>query len=1053
MGWLIRSMKLIKRIQLINRLLRRLVARSQRLIYRIWAKGRSLIFSRSRRSSQLSGKSSHKFSLKLFRRIRRIQLFKQKSKNKRSIPHPPQSQPASASKHQHQLRRRKIAQLSARLLVSLVALFVILRSLPYLVPIHASDIAQDQTALEFVDRQGLPLGTILTRDQEHTAVVPLDRVAPNFVNAIIAAEDKRFYQHGALDLRAIARATITAIEARRIISGASTITMQLARLLSDHPDRNLTSKLKEIWLSWRLVAGMSKTEILQAYVNRLPMGGNVYGVEAAARLYFDLPASELNLAQASILASLPNDPVRLDPYAELVQGKAQLGDRLKQRQRYVLDRMVADGYIDAELADRVAREQVVFQPLDQQGIIAAPHFLFWLSDRLPPNPVMPIRTTIDRNLQQFIEAQIQQIVTELAHKNVSHAAAVAIDNHTGEVLAYAGSTDYFAQARKGRNDGVQALRQPGSTLKPFLYQLALEKRQILPNTILADVPAYYAIPGAKLYNPIDYSGNFKGPVRVRSALANSLNIPAVRVLEKVGVANFLHRLQQLGFENLDAPPEYYGLGLSLGSGEVSLWQLAGAYVTMARLGQPIALSGVMTTSRNSRNYSNDPGHRSNSNLSHLTDASAKRSPRQNSNSTTANPEQSSPSEINNSQLANLSKDRDTWALIIDMLSDRHARASSFGTNSALDLPFPAAVKTGTSSNFRDTWTVGFSRDYTVATWVGNFNGEPMQHISGVSGAAPLWQRIMMHLYESGGYQAQPFQPPIEMVKKPICAISGAKPSPPCPVVVQEYFYPETLAAYETNADPFYELVEIAAIDDPSRSANSNPADRNSDQQKQQTLAEYRLNLPPEYNEWLAQQSIASLINQNQAIVTVPSRSFTTAAISSQSPNSPTASNLENSPAINLNPNSSSHPTNTNNASNSRLRIVSPRNDDYFILDRFIPASYQQSEQSEQTEGDRHNSNLSNPANAANHDSNKIPAAIAAQKLEFKLASQPDQPIEWRLNGQKIAEGTMQSISWQLQPGQWQLEVISKNGDRGDRVNFTVELAPPPALKRGFSIAD
>jgi penicillin-binding protein 1C len=1044
-------MKLIKRIQLINRLLRRLVARSQRLIYRIWAKGRSLIFSRSRRSSQLSGKSSHKFSLKLFRRIRRIQLFKQKSKNKRSIPHPPQSQPASASKHQHQSRRRKIAQLSARLLVSLVALFVILRSLPYLVPIHASDIAQDQTALEFVDRQGLPLGTILTRDQEHTAVVPLDRVAPNFVNAIIAAEDKRFYQHGALDLRAIARATITAIEARRIISGASTITMQLARLLSDHPDRNLPSKLKEIWLSWRLVAGMSKTEILQAYVNRLPMGGNVYGVEAAARLYFDLPASELNLAQASILAALPNDPVRLDPYAELVQGKAQLGDRLKQRQRYVLDRMVADGYIDAELADRVAREQVVFQPLDQQGIIAAPHFLFWLSDRLSDNPAMPIRTTIDRNLQQFIAAQIQQIVTELAHKNVSHAAAVAIDNHTGEVLAYAGSTDYFAQARKGRNDGVQALRQPGSTLKPFLYQLALEKRQILPNTILADVPAYYAIPGAKLYNPIDYSGNFKGPVRVRSALANSLNIPAVRVLEKVGVANFLQRLQQLGFENLDRPPEYYGLGLSLGSGEVSLWQLAGAYVTMARLGQPVELSTVLTNSDHSNNYG-DALNNADRNPSHV---SAKRSPHQNSNSTTANPDQSSHNQsshkdINNPQLANLAKDRDTWALIIDMLSDRHARASSFGTNSALDLPFPAAVKTGTSSNFRDTWTVGFSRDYTVATWVGNFNGEPMQHISGVSGAAPLWQRIMMHLYESGGYQAQPFQPPIEMVKKPICAISGAKPSPPCPVVVQEYFYPETLAAYETNADPFYDLVELAAIDDPSRSANSNPADRNSDQQKQQTLAEYRLNLPPEYNEWLAQQSIASLINQNQAIVTIPSQSLKTANIPDQSHNSSPTSSLEK--AASIKPNSSS----VNHSSNSRnrnLRIVAPRNDDYFILDRFIPASYQQSEQSEQTEGDRHNSNLSNPANAANHDSNKIPAAIAAQKLKFKLASQPDQPIEWRLNGQKIAEGTAQSISWQLQPGQWQLEVISKNGDRRDRVNFTVELAPPPALKRGFSIAD
>ncbi|WP_156800348.1 penicillin-binding protein 1C [Thalassoporum mexicanum] len=954
-------------------------------------------------------------------------------------------------------RRQKFARFSARLLVSLVALFFLVRSLPYLAPIKAKDITQNQTALEFVDRNGLPLGTILTRDQEHTAVVDLDRVAPNFINAIIAAEDKRFYQHGAVDLRAIARATITAIRARRIISGASTITMQLARLLSDHPDRNLNNKLKEIWLAWRLAAGMSKPDILQAYINRLPMGGNVYGVEAAARLYFGLPASELNLAQATILAALPNDPVRLDPYT--AQGQAKIGDRLKQRQRYILDRMVADHYIAPDLADRVAREQVVFQPLDQQGIMAAPHFLFWLADRLPANPAIPIHTTIDRELQEFTTAQIQQIVASLTAQNVSHAAALAIDNHTGEVLAYAGSTDYFAQARRGRNDGVQALRQPGSTLKPFLYQLALEKRLIQPNTILADVPAYYAIPGARLYNPIDYSGNFLGPVRVRSALANSLNIPAVRVLEKVGVANFLARLQQLGFKDLDRPANYYGLGLSLGSGEVSLWQLAGAYVTMARLGEPLPLSAVMHQSDQSADHSDETSndrnsnrhnnrrnhHRSGQNIDRL-GLNRLNQLNQSTNRSIKNINNQAAQSIDQPELPIAP---DTWALIVNMLSDRHARVSSFGTNSALDLPFPAAVKTGTSSNFRDTWTVGFSQDYTVATWVGNFNGEPMRQVSGVSGAAPLWQRIMMHLYESGKYknqQPQPFSPPREMVKKPICAISGAKPSPPCPVVVQEYLWPETLAEYENNADPFYELVSLEHGD--------RLDSLDLDQLESNTLAEYQLSLPPEYNEWLAQQSIASLINPTQTIVAIPHNSNHTASETSKLEQINQAAIATTTTSDR--PESAELAAYPSNLKKQGLRIVSPRNDDYFVLDRIVAASYEQSQQSQQSRKSDKSEQIANRNQPDYLDQDQeqdqaqdVPAAIAAQKLEFKLARAPSQSVDWYLNGQKLATGKAQSVFWQLQPGEWQLEVAS--GDRRDQVSFTVELAPPPSLKRGFSI--
>jgi len=617
---------------------------------------------------------------------------------------------------------RKVGQITCVLLL----LGITVRSIPYLAPIHTKDLIQDRQAIEFSDRNGLPLGTLLSRNQEHTAVVPLNEVSPHFKNAIIAAEDKGFYQHGALDIKAIARAFQQAIQAKRIVSGASTITMQLARMIDPVP-RTFRGKIQEIWLSWRLAAGMTKNEILSAYINRLPMGGNIYGVEAAARVYFGIPASDLNLAQATLLAALPNDPTNLNPYHNL--------PALKRRQIYVLNRMVKEGYITSVNSDRAYSEEIALQPR-KQGILAAPHFLFWVVNELDKenlkvtNP-SHIRTTIDRPLQQFVEAQVQEVVRILAPNNVHHAAALVINNHTGEVLAYVGSPNYFNEAEIGRNDGVQALRQPGSTLKPFLYELALENRIIHPNTVLADVPTHYAIPGAKLYSPQDYNETFQGPVRVRIALANSLNIPAVRVLEKVGVPTFLERLHQLGFSHLNHPPQYYGLGLTLGSGEVSLWELARSYVTMARQGDAIPF---VTT------FYHPP------------------IPNPSSNSSIQNPK----SKIQNST---------EWALITDMLSDAHARAKGFGVESVLALPFPAAVKTGTSSNFRDTWTVGFTRDYTVATWVGNFDGDRMAKVSGVMGAAPLWNRIMLHLHEDGEPAA--FSPPKGLVQNlfvqfPVC---------------------------------------------------------------------------------------------------------------------------------------------------------------------------------------------------------------------------------------------------------------------------------------------
>lgn len=568
---------------------------------------------------------------------------------------------------------------------TLTALAAFAAATPALFAIGPPQLRAGGASASFTDRYGTPMGTILSASQERAVAVPLDRVSPYFLQAILAAEDARFYRHGAVDAAALAHAAWRNAACLCNAGGASTITMQLARMTL-HPGQGLRGKFVQMWDAERIEAGSSKRTILEAYVNRVAMGGNVYGVEAAAREYFGVPATDLDLAQASLLAGIPNDPAHLQPRA--------FWRSARLRQRYVLARMVANGDVAPSLAANAARETVHVRPADAD-LADAQQLLFTLA-RTQPQTAAPIRTSIDLPLQRFVQAQARDVVTALSDHNVTQAAALVIDNATGEVLAYLGSLDYFDDAYLGRNDGVQSLRQPGSTLKPFLYEAALERGTVTPRTVLADVPASYAIPNGQVYSPEDYSRTFLGPVSVRTALANSLNVPAVRVLSQFGVPAFLDRLRALGFTHLQRAPEYYGLGLTLGAGEVSLWDLAHAYVTLARNGSAIPLRTIAGAS---------PPH-----------------------------------------AAPIGRAAD-WAYVTDILSDRYARSRSYGIGSVIDMPFPAAVKTGTSSGYRDTWTVGYTPEFTVAVWVGNFTGAPMTHVAGVSGAGPLWNRIMLHLYE------------------------------------------------------------------------------------------------------------------------------------------------------------------------------------------------------------------------------------------------------------------------------------------------------------------
>ena len=597
--------------------------------------------------------------------------------------------------------------------------------------IDAARLPRPPVAMTYTDRTGDPLGTILGSTSTHAVNVRLSAVSPWFVRAIVAAEDARFYRHGAGDARSMLRAMREYVIYGEPQSGASTIEMQLARFVSPSSS-TLRGKFAQLVTAERIEIASSKSSILEAYVNRVPMGGDIYGVEAAARTYFGEPAADLDLAQASLLAAIPNDPSRLAPGGDWTA--------LRARQHYVLRRMADLHDISPAQAAVAYAETLHVRPDDAGGVADAPHALFYLN-RTSAATHGRMRTTIDRALQRFVQAQTEDVIAALQSYNVNDAAALVVDNRSGAVRAYVGSPNYFSDPSLGRNDGVQALRQPGSALKPFTYERALERGTIRATTILDDAPAAYAIPGGRLYQPADYSGRFSGPVRVRYALANSLNVPAVRVLSDLGVRELLVRLHDLGFAHLTKPASYYGLGLTLGGGEVSLWELTDAYVAMARDGSAVPL--------------------------HLVEGGA-----------------ATPRQIG---------DPSDWQLVTDMLADRNARAHSFGHGSVLDLPFPAAVKTGTSSDFHDTWTVGFTREYTVGVWVGNFDGSPMRGVSGVTGAGPLWNRIMLHLYERNA-EPPPFSKPRGFVRVAICATTGRAPvsEKRCPVV-REWARPGELA--------------------------------------------------------------------------------------------------------------------------------------------------------------------------------------------------------------------------------------------------------------------
>ena len=533
-----------------------------------------------------------------------------------------------------------------------------------------------------LDRHGTPILHLTLPDSSRASTFTLDDVPPDLIACTLAAEDKRFYQHGGIDLLATTRAAWDFLVNRRVVSGASTITQQLVKISCPPARRNPFTKIRESLAARRLEMTWSKKKILTRYLNRLDYGNLRTGCVEAARFYFQKPLGDLSLAECALLAGLPQAPSRLNPILH--------HQRAIERRDVVLNRLASSGNYDNRRISTATSESLTIRPLRETQ--SAP----WLLNSFhQSNLKSQILTSIDLPLQTDLEAIVREEAGKLKSANLRHAAVVIIHNSTGEILALVSSADWNDH-RGGQFNGALMPRSPGSTLKPFTYLLAIEQNHRIPSSILADIPTpFRTLEGLDL--PQNYDRTYRGPIPLRTALACSLNVPALRELNALGGPKPLYDfLTKIGIHTLRDDPSVYGLGLTLGNAPVTLLELTNAYATIARGGQyfPTVLSLG----------DHDPARR-------LFDA------------------------------------RSAY-LIADILADQSARAPSFQPGGPLDLPFPCAVKTGTSSDFHDNWCIGFTPEFTVGVWAGNFEQQPMKGLSGVAGAGPIFHRAMLRLHQS-----------------------------------------------------------------------------------------------------------------------------------------------------------------------------------------------------------------------------------------------------------------------------------------------------------------
>ena len=599
----------------------------------------------------------------------------------------------------------------ATLALLLVALSIgpAAHALPTFADVRAAHRPSDFTLL---DRSGEPIQTLrIDKDVRRLAWVPLADVSPALLQAIVLSEDRRFYEHSGVDWGAVARSAWGNAWNTKT-RGASTLTMQLAGLIDDglaRPGggRSVTQKLGQVVVAAQLEARWKKSEILEAYLNSVTYRGEIVGIDALAQTLFGKRASGLDQQEAAIAAALVRGPnAKPDMVARRACGVLRL--------QAPGDGKVCMG-VDALAETALARKGGMV--LGEQ---LAPHFARQLVASVGAGDRRQQRGTLDARLQRFANTELRRQLAELADRNVEDGAVLVLDNRSGEVLAWVGSSGDLSGA--AQVDGVLARRQPGSTLKPFVYELAFERRLVTPASLIDDSPAQIATTSG-LYLPQNYDHDFKGWVSVRTALGASLNVPAVRIGAMLGPDVLVERLNALGFA-LPQGGGYYGNALALGAADVSLLALTNAYRTLANGGvhSSIAPFGP-SPSTELRAGLSKPSARSFASAS------------------------TSSARTEASGVRQRVADPAAVFLTTDVLADNNARARTFGLTSLLATRGFAAVKTGTSKDMRDNWCVGFTDRYTVGVWVGNASGAAMHGVSGVSGAAPVWQAIVHRLHE------------------------------------------------------------------------------------------------------------------------------------------------------------------------------------------------------------------------------------------------------------------------------------------------------------------
>jgi 1A family penicillin-binding protein len=649
------------------------------------------------------------------------------------------------------LKKRIQIKINYRILSFIVFIFLILfsfwllilKTLPSPYELTKRDL---EISTKIYDRNGTLLYKIY-KDKNRTPV-SLSQIPSYAILATLAAEDAEFYIHPGFSIKGMTRAIIKNVEEGKL-SGGSTITQQLVKNALLTPEKTIIRKIKELVLSIEVEIVYSKDQILEMYLNEVSYGGTAYGIQEASQLYFGKNIKDVNLSEATLLASLPISPSKYNPFGN----NPELAF---DRQKDILNLMVVNKFITPEEATKALEEKITFIP--NRIDIKAPHFVMYVKEILAEKygeemvekGGLEVTTTLDYNIQQTAEEAVKSEISKLGNYHVTNGASLVISPKTGEILAMVGSKDYFDIQNGGNFNVTTALRQPGSSIKIINYAYALEHGYTLA-TILNDSPVSFSVPGSPIYTPKNYDGKFRGKIPLRNALAESRNIPAVKVLASLGVNKMIEQGKKMGITTWSNSSNY-GLSLTLGGGEVKLIDLAQAYATVANYGQRAETFPILEV-KNSKGKILEKN--------------------------------------NGFKLIEKVLDSRVAFLLINVLKDNKARTPAFGPNSQLVIKNhpEVAVKTGTSNNLKDNLTVGFNQDFLVAVWVGNNDSSPMSHIaSGITGAAPIFNKIMTDLLSDK--ESIIWEEPDGLVKISICSLTGTLPCTGCPIT-SEYFLEET----------------------------------------------------------------------------------------------------------------------------------------------------------------------------------------------------------------------------------------------------------------------